>query len=101
MKFKKNDEVKIVMGKDKGKTGKIERVFPSEGKVLIAGINIVKRHMKGTPSGQKSGIKEIAKPLAVASVALVCPKCTSVTRAGFSIKEGKKIRICKKCEQEL
>lgn len=101
MKLKKNDQVKIVMGKDKGKTGKIEKVLPKENKIVVGGINIFKRHIKKSMGAKESGIKEITKPLPVTNVALVCPKCTMVTRVGYKIEDAKKKRICKKCEQEI
>ncbi len=101
MKLKKGDEVKVVSGKDKGKTGKIEKVFPKDQKVLVADINQYKRHTKGKGQGQKSEIVTITKPLPVANVMLVCPKCHEVVRVGYTILDNKKQRMCKKCEQAL
>ena len=101
MKLKKGDEIIIIAGKDKGRKGKIERVFPKEGKVLIPGINIVKKHLKPRKEGEKGGIVEIAKPLDVSKVALVCPKCGKPTRVGYLITKGSKERICKKCKQVI
>lgn len=100
MKLKKGDEVKITKGKEKGKSGKIEKVLTKEEKVIVPGINMVKRHMKGK-YGQQSGIKEIVKPLPVSSVTLICPKCTQPTRVGYKSEDGKKLRVCKKCEQSI
>lgn len=101
MKLKSGDEVKVIRGKDKGKTGKIERIFAKEDKVFIANVNQYKRHQKGRYGGQKSEIITITKPLPLSNVQLICPKCHALTRVGFSIAEGKKLRICKKCEQTL
>ena len=101
MKIRKGDQVKIVVGKDKGKTGPVENVFVKEAKVLITGINQFKRHIKAKTQNQKSEIVTITKPLPISSVALICPKCHEQTRVGFSIKEGKKERICKKCDKQL
>lgn len=103
MKLIKNDEVKVVAGKDKGKTGKVERVFSKEAKVLVTGVNQYKRHTKGGYGGQKSEILTITKPLPVANVQLICPKCKKLTRVGYSRKEGskEKVRICRKCGKEL
>lgn len=98
MKLKKDDNVMVVRGKDKGKTGKIENVLVKEGKVFVSGVNQYKRHVKKT-AGQKSEIKEITKPLPVSNVVLICPKCKLPTRVGFKVMDGKKMRICKKCEQ--
>ncbi|MDP2649578.1 MAG: 50S ribosomal protein L24 [bacterium] len=98
-KFRKGDEVKVVVGKDKGKTGKIEKIFPKLGKVLVSGVNQFKRHLKAKSQTQKSEIITITKPLTVSNLALVCPKCHLTTRVGFLLEENKKNRICKKCKQ--
>lgn len=107
MKIKKGDNVKILIGKDKGKTGKVEKVYPSRKQILVAGVNEFKRHVKSREKSQKSEITTITKPLSVANVVLVCPKCNKTTRIGFKIvkgsprEAGKKIRVCKKCKKEI
>ena len=101
MKLKKGDEIKVVRGKDKGKTGKIDQVFTKTEKVLIANINLYKKHQKAKTANQKSEIITITKPLPIANVQLICPKCHVLTRVGFSIEEGLKKRICKKCDQTI
>lgn len=101
MKFKKGDEVKIIRGKDKGKTGKIEKVYPKKNTVLIPGVNLYKRHLKARSQREPSEIITKAKPLPVANVALICAKCHLTTRVGFVIKDDKKIKICKKCQQAI
>lgn len=101
MKLKKGDEVKIVAGKDKGKTGKVEKVLPDVQKVLVTGVNQYKRHMKGKGQGQKSEIITITKPLPVANVMFVCPKCHTMARIGYTITGDKKERTCKKCQQAI
>ena len=101
MKLLKNDTVKVVAGKDSGKTGKIERVFSKESKVLVEGVNQYKRHMKARSANQKSEIITITKPLPVANVALICPKCKKQTRVGYKLIKDAKVRICKKCKTEL
>ena len=100
MKFKVGDTVKITIGKDKGREGKIEVTFPKEGVVLIPGINIYKKHVKGQ-SGQKGGIYELPRPLGMGKIALVCPKCKKVTRVGFRVLENEKVRVCRKCGKEI
>lgn len=100
MKVKVGDNVAITKGKDKGKSGKIEKVLPKEMAVVVSGINMYKRHIKGK-YGQKSEIKDIVKPLPVTNITLICPKCTMKVRAGFKVEEGLKKRICKKCEQDI
>lgn len=99
MKFKKNDEVTITIGKDKGKTGKITQCFPKENKVLIAGLNVYKRHVKPQGQNKPGGIIDISKPLPVGNIALICPKCKKSTRVGFKIEGTIKSRFCKKCEE--
>ena len=98
MKIIKNDTVKIMSGKDAGKTGKVERVFEKETKVLVEGINEFKRHMKARSQSQPAEIITINKPLALSSVQLVCPKCKKPTRVGYKIDKGEKMRMCLKCK---
>lgn len=101
MKLKKDDQVKIVHGKDAGKTGKVIRVFGKEDKVVVEGVNQYKRHVKGRMQGQKSEIITITKPLPVANVILLCPKCNKPTRVGYTDVKGAKERICKKCGKSI
>lgn len=101
MKFKKGDEVKVTVGKDKGKTGKIEKVFLKENRVLIPGINMYKRHVKPRDPRRPAGIIDIVRPLPVGNIALICPKCRQQVRIGFAIEDSKKVRICRKCESRL
>ena len=102
MKIKKGDNVKILIGKDKGKTGKIEVVKLALDSVIIPGINEYKRHVKSRGQNQKSEITTITKPIKASKVALICPKCGKPTRVGFSMnKAGKKVRICRKCRKEI
>ncbi len=99
MKLIKGDSVKIVRGKDLGKTGKVVRVIAKESKVLVEGINQYKRHVKARSQNQKSEIITITKPLHIGSVMLLCPKCNLPTRVGYKTEKERKSRICKKCEQ--
>lgn len=101
MKLIKGDTVKIVRGKDSGKTGKVEVVYSKEAKVLVEGINQYKRHVKAKMQGQKSEIVTITKPLPISNVVLVCPNCKKPTRVGYKILKQDKTRICKKCNKEL
>ena len=99
-KFKVGDNIKVLSGKDKGRDGQIEKIFPTRGTALIPGVNIYKKHVKGT-SGQKAGIYEIPRPLNFAKIAIVCPKCKKATRVGFKTSGKEKTRICKKCKREI
>lgn len=101
MKLKKGDEVIVTRGKDSGKRGKIERVFPKLGKVLVAGANIYKRHLKPRGQGKPGGIIDITKPLPVSNVALVCSHCGLKTRVGYNLINQEKKRICRKCKEEI
>ena len=101
MKLKKGDAVQIMRGKDKNRKGKIEKIFPQKGKILVEGINIYKKHVKPQGEGKPGGIVEVVKPLPAANVMLVCPKCNKLTRIGFSFQGKEKIRICKKCGVSL
>ena len=99
MKVKTGDEVIVLLGKDKGKKGRIERVFPKINKVLVSGVNIYKRHKKPQGKTLQGGIIDITKPISTSSVALVCPKCNLPTKIGFKLENKDKKRICKKCRQ--
>lgn len=101
MKLKKADNVKVIRGKDKGKTGKIEKVFPKMGKVLVSNVNLYKRHLKARSQGQPSEIVTLTKPLPEENVILICPKCHKETRVGYKIEKNKKSRICRKCDSEI
>ena len=98
MKFKKGDEIIITTGKDNGKKGKIERIDRKKDKVYIPGLNIYKRHQKRRDEKTPGGIIEFARPLPVANIALMCPKCKKPTRIGIRIEGSEKVRICRKCE---
>lgn len=99
MKLKKGDSVLITTGKDKGRKGKVEKTFPKKRKVLVAGLNVYKKHVKAQSKEKPGGIVEISRPLSVANVALICPKCKKQTRVGYVFdKKSKKHRICKKCQ---
>lgn len=101
MKIKKNDQVLIISGKDRGKKGKVLSVFPKELRVLVEAINIRKKHVKPKRSGEKGQTVETPTPLAVSNVKLICPKCSKPTRVGYKIVDNKKYRICKKCGIEI
>lgn len=101
MRIKKGDNVKIILGKDRSKTGIVEKVFPSKNRVLIAGINIVKKHVKRRSEREPGGIIEKATPIDVSNVMLICPKCGLRTRVGYEGTGKGKVRICKKCGTEV
>ena len=101
MKLRKGDPVVVLSGKDKGKEGTVLRVLPKEGKVIVEGVNIAKKHQKRTRATMQGGIIDKDMPLPVSNVALMCPNC-GPTRVGFRVSPGGgKDRICKKCERDL
>lgn len=100
MKIKKGDKVKILLGKDRGKEGKVEFVSIRKQKVYVRGANLYKRHVKKHGDIQ-GGIIDIPKPLDISNVVLVCPNCNKLTRVGFKITGDTKLRICKKCGKEI
>lgn len=99
-KIKIGDQVLVTAGKDKGKKGKVEVVSPKNSVVLIAGVNLVKKHVKKN-TGKVSGILDVPKPMAFGKIALVCPKCSLPTRVAFKVNGKTKERICKKCKQVI
>ena len=99
---KTGDEVMIMSGKDKGKTGKVLQVSPAEGKVIVEKRNMVTKHVKPRKAGDPSCIVKAEGALYACKVQPVCPKCKKPTRVGHQFdKDGKKIRICRKCGATL
>lgn len=101
MKLKKGDQIIITAGKDKGRKGKIERVYPKDERVLVAGLNVYKKHVKAQSKEKPGGVIDLSRPLPVAKVALICPKCKKPTRIGYHLAKEKKEkrRLCKKCQE--
>ena len=100
MKIKTGDTVIILTGdkENRGKTGKVLEVSPKEGKVIVEGINMVKKHAKPRKAGDPSGIIETESAIYACKVQVVCPKCNKPTRVGYKVYEdGSKDRMCKKC----
>ena len=100
LKLKVGDNVKILQGKDEGREGMIEKIYLKKKLVLIPGINIYKKHVKGA-SGRRGGIYDVPRPLLLGKVALICPKCKKTTRVGFRVLVKEKVRVCRKCGREI
>ena len=96
----KDDTVSILLGKDRGKTGKVIRIDNKKGKVIVEGINVYKRHVRKM-GGVDGGIVDVVKPVNVSNVMLVCPSCKKLTRVAIEVKNGEKQRVCKKCKKEI
>jgi len=101
MKIKKGDQVLIISGKDRNKKGKVLKSVPKEERILVEGINLRKKHQKPKKSGEKGQIVELPGLVQVSNVKLICPKCGKAVRVGYKSVAGKKVRVCKKCEQEF
>jgi len=101
VKIHKGDRVEVITGKERGKTGEVTRTIPSQGRVIVAGVNIAKRHQRPVRATTQAGIIDKHMPLPVANVALICSK-DGPTRAGYAFDaDGRKHRVCRKCGQEL
>jgi len=100
-KIKKGDSVVVLSGKDKGRTGTVTQVMPTEGKVLVDGVNIAARHRKPTQVNPRGGIDRAPAPLAISKVAVVDPKSGKPTRVRFEIKDGKKVRVAVKSGETI
>jgi len=97
MKLKKGDKVIVITGKDKGAKGEILRTMPQEGRVVVQGVNVAKKHRKPTQMNPQGGIESIELPIHVSNVALVDPKEDRPTRVGYKLlKDGKKVRVAKR-----
>ncbi len=101
MKIKKGDKIKVVAGKDRGREGKVERLYVKAGLVLIEGINQYKRHVKKSDKLPQGGIVDVPRPISIAKLMLVCPKCGKTTRVGYKMEKNKKVRVCKKCQSVI
>jgi len=108
MKIKKGDKVKMIKGKDRGKTGKVLQVFADRKKASIEGLNLLIKHMRPRKQGEKGQRIEFPSAVSLANMMIVCPKCNKPTRIGYKVSENKqegkrskkvKNRICKKCKQ--
>lgn len=101
MKIKKEDKVLIISGKDRGRKGKVIRTLPSEKRIVVEGINMVKKHIRPKKSGEKGQVVEMPAPINVSNAKLICPKCGKPTRVGYKTEGEEKHRICKRCNQEI
>jgi len=100
MRIRKNDQVRVISGKDKGKEGKIMRHLPAKDMVVVEGVNMVSRHVRPSQKNPQAGIIKQEAPIYASKVMLVCPQCGAATRVGSSFLEsGKKVRVCRKCKE--
>lgn len=101
MKIKKNDQVLIIAGDDKGKKGTVLKAMPTVGKVIVEGANLAKKHVKPKRNGEKGQIVKMPKPLDVSKVQFLCPKCGKAAKIGHNVSGEVKTRVCKKCGAKL
>jgi large subunit ribosomal protein L24 len=101
-KIKKSDTVYVLAGKDKGKTGKVFRVFPKKGRALVEGINYVKKHARKSQQNQQGGIMQKESPIHLSNLALLCKTCNKYARVGINVlADGTKTRFCKRCKEAI
>ena len=100
-KIKKNDNVEVLAGKDKGKRGSVVRIIPKKDKVIVSGVNIVKKAMKRRSQQDQGGTVEVEAPLHISNVGIVCKKCGRPVKIGYKIDGDKKVRVCRKCGETL
>lgn len=98
MKIIKGDKVTVLVGKNKGKEGVVERVYPKDNTVLILGMNLFKKHVRKSEKMPQGGIVEVPRPLPVSNIGLICPSCKKTVRVGYVVEAGQKKRSCKKCK---
>ncbi len=102
MKIRKNDTVLVITGKDKGKKGKVRFAYPEKERILVEGVNFIKRHVRATGQVRQAGIIEREATIQVSNVMLLCNKCNHPTRVGFhTLEDGRKVRICRSCGEVI
>jgi len=102
MKIRKDDTVEVLSGDDKGTRGKVNIALPKEKRVVVAGVNMVKKHQRPTGARTQAGIIEREAPINIGNVALVCPHCSKLTRVGYQVApDGSKARVCRKCGEAI
>lgn len=101
MKIKKGDKVIVITGKDRNKTGVIEKVIPKTGRILVSGLNVYKKHLKPSRKYPHGGIVDINKSIIMSNLALICPRCEKKTKIAMKQTQDKKLRICKKCAENV
>ncbi len=102
MNIRKDDIVVVLSGKDKGKKGRVMSADPKNGKVIVEGVNVAKRHLKARRPGEEGGIISKETPIYASKIMRLCPKCDKPTREAHKfLKDGKKVRVCKKCGETI
>ena len=101
MRIKKGDNVSVLSGNDKGKTGEVLEVIPKTNKIVVKGVNVRKKHIKPRKQGEEGGIISVECAIHSAKANIVCPKCGKATKIGYVQEKGEKVRVCKKCGAKI
>ena len=102
MKIRKNDTVLVITGKDRGKKGKVRFAYPKDERLLVEGINFIKKHTRATGTVRQAGIIEREAPIHVSNVMFLCNRCNHPTRVGFRfLEDGRKVRVCRSCSEVI
>jgi len=101
MKIKKGDNILVIKGKDRGKTGKVIKALPKENKIVVEGINLRKKHIRPKREGEKGQIVEIPAVFSASNAKIICSGCGKAVRVGYKIENGIKSRVCKKCGKTI
>jgi len=99
--IRKDDEVLVISGKDRGKRGRVVNVLPRQGRIMVEGIARAKKHARPSRQRQQGGIVDIEQFVDISNVMLVCRSCGQPTRVGHRFDDGEKVRVCKRCEADL
>jgi large subunit ribosomal protein L24 len=101
-KIKRNDQVQVLTGKDRGRRGEVRQVIVEDGRAIVTGVNMVKKHQRSGGPQQPGGIIDMEAPIQVSNLAVVCRSCDAAARVGFRVLEdGRKVRFCKKCNEAI
>ena len=101
MKLKKGDNIKMISGKDRGKTGTVLTAYPETGKISVNGLNMFKKRSKPKRQGEKGQTVNVPRPFAASKAMLICSDCKEPTRLGYRMEGNKKVRYCKKCKANI
>jgi len=102
MKIRKDDTVLVIAGKDKGKKGKVRFAYPKKQRVLVEGVNFIKKHSRARGAARQAGIIDLEAPIHISNVMLLCDKCSKPSRIGFQkLDDGRRVRVCRSCREVI